>query len=198
MAVHHCGTLPLDHSAQGGHGPRVGDRRMEWARGVRMKGWKAAAPSADADDAYTVEYLLFRMVPDLKCHNRDRVAEADQLAAEGLHVPFEAADDGSVEIAQLKDVHQRLRSRHGLRRECCLEGADSRTPVFLPGWEIVSVPSVPLTLGSNACRKSPMVGSPWICPPSQLRDRAQRLASEANRVSATQGPTPFPQWLSHA
>jgi hypothetical protein len=53
------------------------------------------------------------MVTGLERHDRHCVAEADQLAGEGFHVPFEAADNGSIEITQLKDVHKRLQGRNG-------------------------------------------------------------------------------------
>jgi hypothetical protein len=70
-------TFPLDYPAQRGNCAGIGDRRMEWASGVRVKGRSAAAPSANADDVYTVECFLGRIVTGLECHDRDCMAEAD-------------------------------------------------------------------------------------------------------------------------
>jgi hypothetical protein len=97
VAVHDGGTLSLDHPAQRGHRPRIGDRRVERTRDVGVKGRQAAAPSPDADDAYAIEYLLGRIVTSL--------AAADQFSGEGLHMAFETAYDGPIEISQLENVH---------------------------------------------------------------------------------------------
>ena len=105
VAVHDGGTLSLDHPAQRGHRPRIGDRRVERTRDVGVKGRQAAAPSPDADDAYAIEYLLGRIVTSLERRDSDRMAAADQFSGEGLHMAFETAYDGPIEISQLENVH---------------------------------------------------------------------------------------------
>jgi hypothetical protein len=54
MAVYDIGKLPSDDPAQPSHCAWVGDRGVERARGVCVKGSSAAAPSADANDMYTI------------------------------------------------------------------------------------------------------------------------------------------------
>ena len=113
VAVHDTGTLPLEDPAQRSHGTRVRDCRVERACGIRVKGPSAAAPSADTDDAYTIKGLLGRIVTGLERHDRHRMAEVDQLAGKGFHVPFKAADDRSIKVSQLKNVHKRLPGWNG-------------------------------------------------------------------------------------
>jgi hypothetical protein len=52
------------------------------------------------------------MVTRLERHDRHRVAEANQLTGKSFHVPFEAANDGPVEITQLENVHRCLHGRN--------------------------------------------------------------------------------------
>jgi hypothetical protein len=40
------------------------------------------------------------------------VAQANQLTGESFHVPFEAANDGPVEITQLENMHRYLHGRN--------------------------------------------------------------------------------------
>jgi hypothetical protein len=105
VAVYDIGAFLLYHPTHNGHRTRIGGRRVERARGICVKGRQGAAPSTDTEDAYTIEFFLGWMVTGLECHDCDSVAKADQLAGERLHMPFETADDGPVEITQLEDMH---------------------------------------------------------------------------------------------
>jgi hypothetical protein len=105
VAVHDSRTLSLDHPTQRGHYSRVGDRRVERTRGVSVKSRQAATPSPDAYDAYIIEYFLGGIITGLERHDSGRMAVPDQFSGEGLHIPFETADEGPVEISQLENVH---------------------------------------------------------------------------------------------
>jgi hypothetical protein len=110
VAVHDIGTLFAYDPAHRCQCAWIRERWVERARRVSVKGRQCAAPSADAEDAHTVEHLLGGVIAGLKCYDSYGVAEVHQFAGEGLYVAFETSDDGSVEIAQLEDMHKRLRS----------------------------------------------------------------------------------------
>jgi hypothetical protein len=78
---------------------------MKRSNGFRIQAWEALAPSADADNTHAVDGLLAWKVAGLERYDSDTMAEANELLGESLDVPFQAADDGPVEVAYLQDMH---------------------------------------------------------------------------------------------